>query len=60
METTRREFIGTVGTVGAATVAAAASGKSSNHKSNAPATKSLYYVAAPTPCAKSLKFDEGL
>src|SRR5260221_7374524 len=56
METTRREFIGTVG---AATVAAAST-MSNKAKSAAPATKSLYYVAAPTPCDKSLKFDEGL
>jgi len=54
MATTRRSFIGTVG---AATVAAALPNRS---KSSAPATKSLYYVAAPTPCDKSLKFDDGL
>jgi 4-hydroxy-tetrahydrodipicolinate synthase len=29
-------------------------------KSTTPATKSLYYIAAPTPCDKSLKFDDGL
>src|SRR5258707_13410757 len=54
METTRRVFLGTVG---AATVASALPSRS---KSTAPATKSLYYVAAPTPCDKSLKFDDGL
>src|ERR1022692_2124823 len=54
MATTRRSFIGTVG---AATVAAALPNRG---KSSAPATKQLYYVAAPTPCDKSLKFDESL
>ena len=37
-----------------------ASALPSRSKSAAPATKSLYYVAAPTPCDKSLKFDDGL
>ena len=58
MSRTRREFLGTVGA--SAVAAAALEGKSNKSKSTAPATKQLYYVAAPTPCDKSLKFDEGL
>jgi 4-hydroxy-tetrahydrodipicolinate synthase len=62
MHTTRRSFLGSVGTAAAvaAVPAANGAGKAAGKPLAPAATKQLYYVAAPTPCDKSLKFDDGL
>jgi len=54
METTRRAFLGTVGA--AAAVAATPPAKIPDVTSD----KGKFYVAACTPCDKSLKFDDGV
>jgi 4-hydroxy-tetrahydrodipicolinate synthase len=53
-DTTRRAFLGAVG----ATAVMAA--PRSSHGSGASAEKCIFYVAACTPCDKSLKFDDGV
>ncbi len=63
MPSSRRTFLGSMGAAAAvaALPTAHGAGKSAAAKALAPpATKQLYYVAAPTPCDKSLKFDDGI
>src|SRR5579859_8134278 len=52
--TTRRTFLGSVG------VAAAASAATRGTKTSPTGDKGKFYVAACTPCDKSLKFDDGV
>ncbi len=64
MSTSRRTFLSSVGAAAAASAVSAAipaAAKATGKSPLPPATtKQLYYVAAPTPCDKSLKFDEAL
>jgi 4-hydroxy-tetrahydrodipicolinate synthase len=56
MQTTRRVFLGTAGAV----AAAAAAPRPARPAAAGPAQKQLLYVAACTPCDKTLKFDDGV
>ena len=66
MQTTRRTFLGSVGAAAALGVAAvkvpelAAAPPAAPHAPAASTEKVLFWVAASTPCDKSLKFDEEL
>jgi hypothetical protein len=55
MESTRRNFLGTVG-AGALTVAAATAAETGSARSGNP----KLYVAAVTPCDSKNRFDDGL
>jgi 4-hydroxy-tetrahydrodipicolinate synthase len=54
MQTTRRAFLGTVGAV-----TAAAAARSEPTVTAAAGDEGKFYIAACTPCDKSLKFDDG-
>ncbi len=56
METSRRIFLGAVGSA----AAAAAMPRGSKGTTAASNDKCLFWIAAATPCDKSLKFDEGI
>lgn len=66
MQTTRRIFLGTaaataaLGMVGAGSVAAVPDAPRTTQASASAGDKSLFWVAALTPCDKNLKFDEGV
>lgn len=57
MDTSRRTFLGTVGTaaIGAVTTSAAPGANKTSGNND----KCLFWVAAATPCDKNLKFDDG-
>jgi 4-hydroxy-tetrahydrodipicolinate synthase len=59
MQTTRRTFL-SAATASSALAAASAASKSSGAKAPAGNARQNLYVAAVTPCDKSLKFDDGL
>jgi 4-hydroxy-tetrahydrodipicolinate synthase len=56
MESTRRTFLGTIGV----SAVAAAMPADTPKNSSVPDDKGKFYVAACTPCDKSLKFDDGV
>jgi 4-hydroxy-tetrahydrodipicolinate synthase len=56
MPTTRRAFLGTV----AAATAASAASRGSKNTPGPTGDKGKFYIAACTPCDKSLKFDDGV
>jgi 4-hydroxy-tetrahydrodipicolinate synthase len=66
MQTTRRIFLGTaaataaLGMVGAGSVAAVPDAPRTTQASASAGDKSLFWVAALTPCDKNLGFDEGV
>lgn len=58
MQTTRRTFLGTVGLTATAAALDAAVGNSAKVSTDAQ-NKCLFWIAAATPCDKTLKFDDG-